>query len=287
MEGYSQQVLPPFKPEAFELKMPVFMPGLMNDPSATRVGDTLICKYQGQLFTDKQALLGSLGSKNRNTPWEVVDEMTEAYMKKDATKINSLYNEASKSQIENMTIGANANQYLEYVGKAKNVRLLGGIEYGSGFMVFSSDDTYGMHENYLVKEKGKYRIAALDDKSTVSWNMGVYLKCKPQPMRAITGLTFPDSAKMSDSLLVEANVKENYWVECYFGDPGNLIPIRIMDNGPGDLDPQLGKVRLYIKASLFGIAGTYDLYIASFNYQILQVAKSLMTVEAKYHVKFY
>lgn len=57
------------------------------------------------------------------------------------------------------------------------------------------------HENFVVKEKGKYLLSAIDDKEATSWNIGNYLRCNPKPLEPLNRIALPDM-NINDSFLI-------------------------------------------------------------------------------------
>lgn len=285
--SFSQE-LPDFNLKKSSIVLPIYMIGTMNDKAGTLNGDTLTYQLKGQWFLDNPIKLGVNSSPQLKNPYHTVNELVMAYMSKDAKKIVSLYNASSNAAITDLVNGSSAPAFLEYLGKAQQVELLGAIEYKNGFMIYTKDATYGTHENFVVKEKGKYLLSAIDDKEPTSWNIGNYLRCNPKPLEPLNRIALPDSMNMNDSFLIETKTKPHYFVELYTSTLKQNIPIRVMDNGPLDIDPELGSVKFYLKGKSFTNGkGVYTFYIASFNYQIMQVASSLLDNRWKYTLKLY
>ena len=288
---YAQYKSPVFSIEKVKLRFPAFMPGIMDDSTVgTYLNDTLSYNLNGYLFKDKGFLVPMINNEiniKSTTPWETIFEMTNAFLKKDTKTISNLYSLNSKKKIDDLLNGNQKDAFLDYVSKAKNVTIMGGIEYQKGFMVFTKDDTYGVHENYLIKVGNQYKLEALDDKAATAWNIALFYKFNPKPMVTDLQASLPDSIKLYDTVKVTCKVPEGYWVSVYLNQPYGPTMMLIQDNGQNDMDPAPGKVSFELKGISFIDTGMKDLYLASFNFPVQRVSPSTLVNSVKHSIKIY
>ncbi len=289
---FAQSKIPAFTIEKVKLKFPAFLPGIMADSSlATYINDSLVYTLNGYMFKDKGYLVPVSTVKvniKSSSPWETITEMTNAYLNKDAKTISNLYSVNSKPKIDNILNGSQRDAFMDYVSKAKNVTIIGGFEYQKGFMVFTKDDTYGVHENFLIKNANQYKLDALDDKKATAWNVGLYLKFNPQQMVTNLHASLPDSMKLFDSVQVTCTVPEaGRWVSVYSNQVYGPTLMLIQDNGQNDMDPTPGKVSFLFKGISLMTTGIKEIYIASFNFPVQRVSPSTVVKSAKHQIKIY
>ncbi len=289
---YSQSIIPVFKIEKIKLKFPAFLPGIMADSSvATYKNDSLFYTLNGFMFKNNGYLVpiktGKISIKS-SSPWETIAEMANAYHNKDVNAISNLYSVNSKSKIEYILNGSQKEAFINYVSKAKNISIVGGFEYQNGFMVFTKDDTYGVHENYLIKVANQYKLEALDDKKATAWNVGLFLKFNPQQMFTDLHTSMPDSMKLFDTTTISCTVPETgRWVSVYSNQAYGPTLMLIQDNGQNDLDPAPGKVSFSFKGISLMNTGVKEIYIASFNFPVQRVSPSTVVNSAKHFIKIY
>jgi len=287
---YTTTIGPSFKSKKIVLLVPSFLPGIMKDSSASLRNDTLVYDLNGQLFDNGYKLFPGKGSVSLSTPWQTLMEMTDAYSKKDTNRIIALYAADSKEKIKAILSGNQAGDFLDYVSKAShaNLTLLGGIHYKNGFMAYTKDDVYGLHENFIIKENNKYKLAALDDKSPTGWNIAIYFKDDPKPMVPLKNISLPDSLQIDDSATVKITLPEaGRWVAIYLGNPGESVSLNVQDNGMNDYDPMEKQVALHLKGGIFIAPGTYTFYISSFNYLVRKISKDFFSDDAKHTITIY
>ncbi len=278
-----------FKLTESKIIFPAFVSGMMPDSTAALSGDTFVYKVPGQWFLEQPVLLGQNSTPALSTPYETLNELVIAFAGKNSDKIISLYSPAERSQIRDVIKGTQGGELLDYYAGAKNVVLLGAIKYRNGFMLYSKDDLYGVHENYITIKNGKYYITPLNDgNAAINWNIGLYLKHQPKPLNELPTFSFPDSLSTGDSIKIESAVPEKYWIHAFYSTPREMIPYRIEDNGPQDLNPELGKIKFYIQGAYFpGGKGEKLFYLASTNFPVMYVAPTLLKFGRAYKLKLF
>ncbi len=288
----AQVKIPAFTKGKVKLKFPTFMPGIMADSTvATYTNDSMIYTLNGYLFKAggfKVPVNNNPVIIKSTTPWETITEMTNAYLQKDSKSISKLYGPSSQKKIDNILNGSQKDDFLDYVSKSKNVTILAGFDYHTGFMVITKDNTYGIHENYLVKEGTQYKLEALDDKFATSWNVALYYKFNPKPMITNINASLPDSIKLFDSVRVSCTVPEpGRWVGVYLNQLYGPTLMQIQDNGQNDMDPTPGKITFSFKAISLMTKGMKDVYVASFNFPVQMVSPSIVVNGARHVIKVY
>ncbi len=280
------QDMPPFNPQPFKLYVPAFLPGIMEDASATLRNDTLVYDLVGQVFPGGYKIIRSGGYASLLTPWHTIYAMTDAYAKRNKQGIINLYAAASKSKIQQIVNGPLAPKFFEVVSKAApKLKLLAGINYQQGFAIYTEDDEYGLHENYLIKEGTTYKLSALNDQSPTGWNIASYFKFKPAPLLPVRNISKPDSINIEDSAIISFTVPENgRWAGISLGELGPLLQLT-QDNGLNDFDPSPGKVTVHLKGSMFFNPGTYEFYIYSLNFPVQRVSMNFIKPEGKQIIK--
>lgn len=283
------QGLPKLELKQQSIIFPAFISGMMADQTAKYSGDTFVYQIPSQWFMNAPVALGLRSSPNLSTPFETVNELAKAFAEKNANQIIALYLPSERKQISELVNGKQGEELLTYYQGARNVVLLGAIQYRAGFMVYTKDDRYGVHENYITSKKGKYYITPLDDgKAATSWNLGLYLKHFPQPIYDLPTYNFPDSLSKYDSIKIECTVPAGNWVQVFYQIARQMIPYRIEDNGGNDLDTRPGKIMFFLKADMFPIQnGRNVFHITSTNFPVMYVAPTLLKLGRRYDIKIY
>ncbi len=282
----SPQNIPTFNPQPFKLYIPAFLPGIMEDASAELRNDTMIYSLEGQVFKGGYKIAATSAPLPLINPWQTLYAMTDAYAKRNKQKIIDLYSPDSKAKIQNVVNGPNAAKFFEVVSKAApKLELLAGVNYQNGFAVYTQDDEYGLHENYMKKVGDAYRLSALSDKSPTGWNLALYFKFDPKPLLPVSNVSMPDSIKYDDSTTIRLTVPvAGRWVGVSLGQPGLLI-MMAQDNGMNDFDPSPGRVAIHVKGNMFFNPGTYEFYIYSLNFPVQRVSMNFIKPELKYSIK--
>ena len=216
--------------------------------------------------------------------------MISAYSNKNVAAIIDLYDARSKAKIRGVLSGSQGKEFLEYVSQAvnANLKILGGFEYQDGFMAYTKDDINGLHENFMVKENNKYKLASLDDKLPTGWNIALFLKFDPKPVIPLKNIQLPDSLQIDDSVNIKVSLPEAHrWVAVYADTVGEPIRLIVQDNGADDHDPMDKQISFYLEARRFIGPGTYTFYISSFNYPVQRVSKNFFLPEAKHLIRIY
>ncbi len=284
----AQQALPPVSLKNTTLRVPAFLPGIMNDPSASLQNDTLIYNINAQVFPKGLPVKPGKAYKNAVTPWETLAEMIDAYNKKDKKRIIALYTSGSQQKISDILNGDQSVAFLDYVNKAtgSNLRIMGGMDYQNGFMAYSKDDVYGLHENFMTIENKMVKLTSLNDQSVTSWNIGLYFKFEPGPMIPLKNLSIPDSLGVSDSIKLRVTLPDKgRWIAIFKNEPDGPVPLLVQDNGIHDSDPVMGLVSFQFKGSIFTAPGEFEFYAASFNFPVQRVSKNFFTGHAPYRIK--
>lgn len=286
MSSSKAQDIPPFNPQPFKLYVPAFLPGIMEDGSATLRNDTLVYDLVGQVFSGGYKIVRGGVYGSLLTPWHTLYAMTDAYAKRNKQAIINLYATASKNKIRQVVNGPQAPKFFEVVSRAApKLRLLAGINYQQGFAVYTEDDEYGLHENYLIREGTAYRLSALKDGSPTGWNIASYFRFKPAPLLPVQNVSLPDSINVEDSATVSFTVPEpGRWAGLSLGELGPLL-LLAQDNGLNDFDPAAGRVTVHLKGSMFFTTGSYEFYIYSLNFPVQRVSLNFIKSEGKHVIK--
>lgn len=286
-----QLTAPEFRPGTFQLWIPSFLPGIMEDSTtAFSFHDTLIYNLNGQIFPGGYSIPKNIRGQKLSTPWETIIEMTDAYRKKDRQRILNLYNYSSAEKVRDFLNDTDATGFLDYVSKAANahLKILGGIDYDNGFVVFVKDSLHGVHINYLVKEGEQYKLSSLEDNKAALWNIMNYFNYEPKPPVPVKGIIFPDSIDINGGVDIRFHVPEaGNWAAVYLPIAGESVRLLVQDNGAHDLDPSKGTIEFTLPGVVFINPGTYNFYIASFNYPAQRVTKNYFLSDAKYKIKVY
>ncbi len=286
----SAQDVPGFNPQSLTLSIPAFLPGIMDDTTALLHNDTLSYVLRGQIFNLPYKIVTTKRKRIGNSPWTVLLELADAYGRKDKKKIIDLYDEGSRDKITQLLSGSESGTFLQYASDAvhSNLKIVGGIEYQSGFMVYSKDDKYGLHVNFMLKGVDGYKLAVLDDQSPTGWNLGLYFKNNPGQLIPVKNVLLPDSISIENTMTVVIILPEaSRWVAIYFGKAGEPIKALVEDNGPNDLDKQKKVVRFRVPASIFPTPGTYNFYISSFNYPVQRISANFFLPDARHVIKVF
>lgn len=287
---YAQEKIPAYVNKKISLHIPAFLPGIMKDSFAILKNDTLQYKLNGQIFKNGIKIILQGESHTLRTPWETLYAMIDAYTKKNKKRIIDLYSSNSKEKIKELLNGNRSNEFLDFVSRAAkaNLKILGGIQYQNGFMIYSKDDLFGIHENYIIKETDKYKLSVFDDNASTSWNIALYFKFDPKPMIPLKNIQIPDSLKLDDSVNIKINLPEpDRWVAIYFGSPGEPIKFLVQDNGINDFNLEKNVIDLHLKGATFFVKGNYTIYISSFNYPVQRISQNFFKEQSKYVIKIY
>ena len=282
------QSLPPFKLKNTMIRVPAFMPGIMDDPSAVLQNDTLIYNFNSQIFPKGFPVKPGKAYKKPVTPWQTIAELTDAYFKKDKTRIIALYTPGSQQKITEILSGDQSAAFLDYVSKAAgaNLKIMGGMDYQNGFLAFTKDDVFGLHENFMTIENKQVNLSALDDKSATGWNIGLYFKYEPGPMIELRNLSFPATLGLDDSATVRVTLQEKgRWIAVFMNTPEGPVPLLVQDNGMNDNDPAPFSISFQLHGRLFSKTGEYSFYAASFNFPVQRISKNFIRGDAPYRIK--
>jgi hypothetical protein len=285
----SAQDFPSLNMKEQQIIFPAFISGMLRDTSAKLSGDTFIYRLRSQWFIDQPLPLGKKESPGRSTPFETMNELVIAYATKNAGRIVELYRPDARKKISELLTRDQKEEVLNYFAGAKNVVLLAILQIQNGYLIYTRDDIYGVHENYLTLYQGKYYATPLDNhRSATRWNIGLYLKFLPKPFFELPLFTFPDSISITDSLKIECSLPAGYHIQMFHESPGQLIPYRIEDNGPQDLAAEAGKILFYMSADGFPVVdGKYSFYLTSSNFPVAKISPSLLRKGRKYTLKKY
>ena len=289
---YAQNSIPAFTTSDIELKFTKFLNGCMKD-SLNTVGNNLLYKLKGQQFGENGINLpqisdGFTGKTNQATPWEVLSELIYAYQQKDVKKIKELYNSASQEKVVKVFEGENAQAALTALSECGKVKALMGFEYKNGYYVIVETEKYGINYNYLIKEKGKYKLSMLEEKSPLTWNIALYWKFRPKP------LIKPNIVMMADSILLtekkelvfkEANPKN--WVIIFSDRVGTPVTAYAQDGGFNDEDNLSQQIKIAFEARALITKGIYNLYIVESNYPIQVVNEDMKEKAIPVKIKVY
>jgi len=271
------QTLPRFSSGNVTIAIPSFMPGIIPDSvNAVAANDTLFYAMHGQVF--KKGVKVAPGSAvTLATPWQTIAAMAGAYSKKNKQQIINLYETGSKSKIQALLQGSNGANFLSIVSVAANanLRILAGFEYRNGWLVFTKDDLYGLHENYIVKQNGQYKLSALDDTSSISWNLGLFYKYEPRPLVQFTDIVMRDSLLNTDSVTITLTAPiPRSWVAIFYDKPGGSVTSLVQDDALNDLDKRPQKMTIRVPGSAFIEKGSYTLYFVCLNYPVQRFSKN-------------
>jgi hypothetical protein len=280
--GLQAQNLPTFNSKKVTLAVPAFLPGLMADSlNAVAKNDTLFYTLQGQVFARGFAVPVGNPYTTLSTPWQTIFTMADAYAKKNKQAIINLYEPSSKSKVQSLLQGSGGNDFLSSVSVAAkaNLRILAGFVYKEGWLVFTKDDLYGLHENYIIKQGTKYKLSALDDSSPVGWNVALYFKFEPKLPLPIAAITLPDSVRIeSDTAVINLTVPSpRNWVAVFYGNPGSNAALLVQDNDINDFDKRPGKMTLHLPGTRFLDKGNYTLYFVCLNYPVQRFSPNFLT----------
>lgn len=287
----AQTGIPPFSTKDTVLSIPAFLPGVMIDSSAAFHNDTLTYELNAQIFgANNYKIPLNKPATNLATPWETLFEMADAYSKKNVKRIIGLYASGSKEQISKVLMSPQGAKLLDYFSKAANanLRIIGGMKYKDGFIAYTKEDFDGVHENFIVKENGKYKLSALNDMGTAASNVALYFKFEPKPMFPLHVISTPDSLKLEGNGVITATLPSSaWWIAIYFDRPGGPVSLLVQDNGINDKNPAPRQVTFSLNAEIFISRGVYKFYAASFNYPVQRVSTSMITEQGVHKIKIY
>lgn len=288
----AQPKTPEFKTESIELKFTKFLNGCMSD-SINTVGNNLVYNLKGQIFGQNGVLLPALsdgfsGNTNRSTPWETLSELVAAYQQKDVGKIKDLYTKESQQKVSQVFEGENAPKALEALSMCGKVKVMMGFEYKNGYYAIVETEKYGVNSNFLVLEKGKYKLSMLADKSPISWNIALYWKFKPEPFKKPTVTFVPDSISLSvpKEMVFNISTPKN-WVIVFTDKLGSPVTVYAQDGGINDAENLAQQVKFVFDARSFVIKGDYTLYVLESNYPIQIVHEEMKDKASAIKIKVY
>ncbi len=283
---YAQNNKSFFTLKEIKLSVPAFLPGIMEDPSVSMQNDSLQYNLKGQIFINAPLTIDNFPLPY---PWKMIGDMVEAYKQENKMKIASLYDTKSKQKINDLVNGNHSKEMMNYVQNASvsNLRILAGIGYKNGFMVYTKDDTYGLHENYIVVENGKYKLSALEDSSAFLWNLGLYFKFEPKTLSPVD-IETPDSLNINHIKQLKVGMNDaDMWIAIYAGEAGEPVQLLVQDNGINDLDPDPLKIKFNLAGRQFINKGQQTFYIASSNYPIQKISSQILLTELKRKITIY
>lgn len=287
--GLAAQNRDDFSPQSLRLAIPAFMPGVTEDPVAVVQKDSLIYSLRGVFYRKGYRLAQGNRNPSLATPVELLQEMIDAYAKKDKNRIINLYNAASEAQVRTLVNGPEGNEYLTYVRSTaiNPLELLAAIAYRDGYLMFLKDAEGKTHVNYVVLEGSEYKLSAFKDNKPTSWNLNVYFSTAPRPMAPLQNVVIrKDSLAMNDSVLVHAVIPEGTSHLALFTDQAGEAPrLIITDNSTEDLNLTKNRISFYIPGYLFLQPDIYRFYLAAFNFPVTYVSPNFFAKEAEYYIK--
>lgn len=272
--------------KAVNIDIPAFLPGIMDDTSTPVTDDTLHYQLKGQSFVGAPLYVDSLPLPY---PWNLINEMVAAYKKKDKKMIAAMYNAASQQMITNVLNGELSSEMMDFVNvsSAANLRILAGIGYKDGFMIYTKDDVNGLHENFVVIENGKYKFSALEDSSAALWNTALYFKFEPDSIRPVD-ILFADSLHINHSKMIDLTLPEGTsWLALYEGENGEPVNLLVEDNGMNDYNPDPGKISFDLAGKVFVNTGSHTYYVAALNYPVQSINIKLLLPQLKHEIVVY
>ncbi|MCW3107852.1 MAG: hypothetical protein JWQ09_2358 [Segetibacter sp.] len=265
------------------------MPGIVDD-SAFMNNDTLIYDTEGQIFSKGYKVSIDRTYPALSSPWQTIFTMAYMYARRDKNGIVNLYDNTTKDRVNYFLSTAGAKPFLDEVSRAAkaNLVILAGFKYDNGYMIYSKDDEMGIHENFIVKQGNKYKLAAINDSVPLRWNVGMYFKFMPAPMFTVGDISLPDSLAYEDSVKVSVAMPQpGRWLAVFTDKAGDAVPLLVQDNGINDLDAGAGKVTFFFHGGTFINRGRYTFYITSFNYPVLKVSKNFFIPQARHTISIY
>lgn len=284
--GLAQQT-PLFQPEPLRIQIPTYLPGMMNDPFALKQNDTLVYYFNGILFQKNSHKVSRNRGVQLSTPFETINELVDAYVKKDKDRIVNLYNAASEEKVRKYINGPQGNDFLTYVRSTAmgTISFVAAIEYKNGYIVFIRDNEAKVHLNYLVREGEEYKLSVFEDDQPTSWNLNVFFHYAPEPMMPVKKVAIPTSLSWKDSVLVQFTLPAGKSYAAVFSGQTDENPLLVIqDNGSHDLNNTKNKVSFYLPAYLFGATGSHNFYIGGFNYPVMKSSRSFFKKEAEYTI---
>lgn len=283
--------IPKFEVAPVEVAFSATFTGIQPDASH-KSGDNLIYKFTGQVFgpgMDGQLQLeGFSGKTDRKTPWETLTELVNAYKRKDYEKIMSLYSKVSRDDLDAMLAGDMKDKYLNHIGKIQSAQIIAGFEYKGGFLVIYQAKGIGMSTCYMTQSKKKFLITAFKDDGPESWNLSLYFKFKPEPMKQPELITKMDSFEVSDSKSFSFRLsKPGNWLVVFKDKVGEGTLYNAQDGSNGDVNKEEGVMDVEFNSRKVSSNKDYTLYAVETNYPVTMVTETLIKNAMRFGFRVY
>ncbi len=287
----AQNRYPDFTVGDLEIKVPASLPGLK--PDATNNG-FITYNLKGQLFASGQnniiqeSTAGFSGKSDKATPYQTLTELVSVVRKSDWKAMKKLYVKSSAKELDNLIPEDKRADYFKSLNENKEVKVIGCFEYRNGVLVLIENPDKSVNTAFFVKDGKKYMMQRLVDSSALVWNLSLYFRFRPQPVKPAVLVSKLDSVSIDGEQKLIFNTQQGNWVLLFKDQASTPVIIRVQDgDAETDFDPSPGVVE--VRLSKRNLSGTkqYNINAAESNYPVYMVSDELLQNASKVSFKVY
>lgn len=287
----AQNKYPDYTMGDLEIKVPASLPGLK--PDAVNNG-FITYNLKGQLFAAGQnniiqeTAAGFSGKSDKATPYQTLTELVSVVRKSDWKAMKKLYVKSSAKELDNLIPEDKRADYFKSLNDNKEVKVIGCFEYRNGVLVLIENPDKSVNTAFFVKDGKKYMMQRLVDSSALVWNLSLYFRFRPQPVKPAVLVSKLDSVSIDGEQKLIFNTQQGNWVLLFKDQASTPVIIRVQDgDAETDFDPSPGVVE--VRLSKRNLSGTkqYNISAAESNYPVYMVSDELLQNASKVSFKVY
>jgi hypothetical protein len=281
LNSIAQNKFPDFKFAKIEVNIPLTLPGIKEDPAATK-GDYITYKLKGQKFQNGQGALptvknGYTGTSQAKNPYQALADALAAYAAKDWEKVKSFYLPESRDQMDRMLPPEKRPEFLNYMASITSLKIVLAYAYNDGVITVSESNDGNISVSYFIKKNGRYWLSVLRDDSPMMWNLSAYYRYRPEPITKPNSVTHADSIQIDKTLELRFVLqKQGNWVLLHKDKTGSPIIVKVQDNSEADMDKRPGRVSILLNKRQFSGVRKYQIFASEANYPVTQVSNLLL-----------
>jgi hypothetical protein len=276
----AQNRYPDFAMGDLEIKVPASLPGLK--PDAINSG-FITYNLKGQLFAAGQnniiqeTAAGFNGKSDKATPYQTLTELVSIVRKSDWKAMKKLYIKSSEKELDNLIPEDKRADYFKSLNENTEVKVIGCFDYRNGILVLIENPDKSVNTAFFVKDGKKYMMQRLVDSSAMVWNLALYFRFRPQPVKPAELISKLDSVSIDAEQKLIFNTQPGNWVLLFKEQASSPVIIRVQDGDPEtDFDPLPGVVEVRLNKRNLSGAKQYTISAAESNYPVYMVSDELL-----------
>lgn len=287
----AQNKYPDYTIGDLEIKIPASLPGIK--PDAINNG-FITYTLKGQLFASGQNNIiqetsaGFSGKSDKATPYQTLTELVSVVRKSDWKAMKKLYVKSSAKELDNLIPEDKRADYFNSLNENKEVKVIGCFEYRNGVLVLIENPDKSVNTAFFVKDGKKYMMQRLVDSSAMVWNLALYFRFRPQPVKPAELVSKLDSVSIDAEQKLVFNTKPGNWVLLFKDQASSPVIIRVQDgDAETDFNPSPGVVEVRLDKRNLSGTKQYTISASESNYPVYMVSDELLQNATKVSFKVY